>query len=221
MKLAAATAALQYVVPGAVLGVGSGSTVNAFISLLAPLRYQVKGAVAASEASAAALRSVGIAVVDLNEVAHVPCYFDGADEIDPSFAMIKGGGAALTREKIIASASDKFICLIDASKQVKQLGTFPLPVEVIPLATGLIVRRLSQLGGRATLRTGVITDNGNQVLDVVGLSFVDSVKLENELNQIPGAVCNGIFAQRRADICICAKPSGVEITQRSAQRDES
>ena len=111
--------------------------------------------------------------------------------------------------------------MIDASKQVKQLGTFPLPVEVIPLATGLIVRRLSQLGGRATLRTGVITDNGNQVLDVVGLSFVDSVKLENELNQIPGAVCNGIFAQRRADICICAKPSGVEITQRSAQRDES
>ena len=214
MKSAAAAAALPYVVLGAVLGVGSGSTVNAFIALLAPLRHQIKGAVAASAASVAALREAGIASLDLNEVAHIPCYFDGADEIDVSFAMIKGGGAALTREKIIASAADKFICLVDASKQVKQLGAFPLPVEVIPMATNLVAQRLTRMGAKATLRPSLVTDNGNQVLDVVGLSFVDSVKLETELNQIPGVVCNGIFAQRRADICICAGPLGVEITQR-------
>ena len=214
MKLAAASAALPYVIPRATLGVGSGSTVNAFISLLAPLRHQIIGAVAASEASAKALRAVGIPVLNLNDVAEIPYYFDSADEIDASFAMIKGGGAALTREKIIASASDKFICLIDASKQVEQLGAFPLPIEVIPFATSLVVRRLFQLGARATPRAGVVTDNGNQLLDVVGLPFADSLKLETELNQIPGVVCNGIFARRPADICICAKPSGVEITQR-------
>lgn len=217
LKRAAAAAALPYVVDGAILGVGSGSTVNAFISLLGPMRDQIAGAVAASAASAAALREVGIQVVDLNEVSRIPVYVDGADEIDPSFALIKGGGAALTREKIIASAAEKFVCLVDASKRVARLGAFPLPLEVIPFATNFIKRQLALNGATATLRSGVTTDNGNHVLDVVGLPFdmlADSVRLETELNQIPGVVCNGIFALRRADICICAGSSCVEISQR-------
>lgn len=214
LKDAAAKAALQYVVEGAVLGVGSGSTVNAFIALLAPLKDRISGAVAASSASSDALRKVGVRLFDLNDVESIPVYVDGADEIDSSFAMIKGGGAALTREKIIASASGKFICLVDSSKCVEQLGVFPLPLEVIPIAVNLIVRRLAKMGATATVRAGAATDNGNQILDVVGLSFVDAVKLETQLNQMPGVVCNGVFALRPADVLVAASSAGIDIRQR-------
>lgn len=214
LKLAAATEALKYVVPGQVLGVGSGSTVNLFVSLLGPLASQIKGAVAASEATAAGLRDIGIPVLDLNDVEQIPVYIDGADEIDAELVMIKGGGAALTREKIIASASDTFVCVVDASKLVPVLGSFPLPVEVIPMATALVERRIAAMGGTVKIRQNVVTDNGNVVLDIQGLSFADPAKLEAELNQLPGAVCNGIFAQRRADICISANESGLVVRKR-------
>jgi len=214
LKQAVARAALAHIVPGAVLGVGSGSTVNAFIAQLAPIASQIPGAVAASNASAAALERIGIPVLDLNQVDRIPVYVDGADEIDPGFNLIKGGGAALTREKIIASASDKFVCVVDESKLVAVLGTFPLPLEVIPMASALVARRIVALGGTPVKRAGVVTDNGNEVIDVRGLSIVDPLRLETELNQVPGIVCNGIFALRPADVSICASASGINTRER-------
>jgi ribose 5-phosphate isomerase A len=213
-KLAVGREALSYIVPGSVLGVGSGSTVNAFISLLGPIASQLKGAVAASSASAQALGQVGIPVLDLNEVDEIPVYVDGADEIDPDFNLIKGGGAALTREKIIASASRLFVCVVDESKLVPRLGSFPLPLEVIPLATRFVCSRIVSMGGQPKLRSNVTTDNGNCVVDVTGLSFEHPPQLETELNQIPGVVCNGIFGHRKADVAIAWKSGGIATVRR-------
>ncbi|MBL8310296.1 MAG: ribose-5-phosphate isomerase RpiA [Burkholderiales bacterium] len=215
-KLAAAQAALNYVVPGAVLGVGSGSTVALFASLLGDFKHQIPGAVAASEATARVLRAVGVPLLDLNAVSDIPVYVDGADEIDAGFSMIKGGGAALTREKIVAEASTRFVCIVDASKHVAKLGNFPLPIEVIPMAAALVSRRLQVLGGVVTQRAGVITDNGNLILDVRGLDISDPARLESQLNQLPGVVTNGIFARRGADVCITASAAGITTTQRPA-----
>ena len=211
LKLAAAQEALKYVLPDRVLGVGSGSTVNIFIALLKSIAHSIPGAVAASEGSASALRSVGIAVLDPNSVADIAVYIDGADEVDHNLMLIKGGGAALAREKVLASAADLFVCMVDQSKCVERLGKFALPIEVIPMATQLMCRRITALGGVPSIRGGVITDNGNAIIDVVGLSFADPVALETVLNQLPGAVCNGVFARRRADICITADVSGIRV----------
>ena len=187
------------------LGVGSGSTVNLFVSSLRPLANRIRGAVAASETNTTALRkSAGYGPLDRNDVASIPVYVDGADEIDPGFALIKGGSAALTREKIIPSASDCFVCVVDSSKLVPALGTFSLPLEVIPMAASVVCRRVVAMGGTPRVRPHVTTDNGNVVLDIVGLSFTDPLTLEMERNQLPGVVYNGIFARRRADIRISA-----------------
>lgn len=209
-KLAAARAALAWVKPGAVLGVGSGSTVNAFISLLPTLPFKVTYAVAASTASEALLRAQGIAITDLNSVEGIGVYVDGADEIGPGLALIKGGGAALTREKIIAQASERFVCIADRSKLVPVLGAFPLPVEVIPMARTLVARALRAMGGTPVWREGVTTDNGHHILDVRGLDIRNPRELESELNQIPGVVTNGLFARRAADLAYVAGEHGVE-----------
>lgn len=211
LKLAAAQEALKHVLPNRVLGVGSGSTVNIFIALLKNIAHSIPGAVAASESSASALRDVGIAVLDPNSVSDIAVYIDGADEVDNNLMLIKGGGAALAREKILASAADLFVCMVDQSKRVERLGKFALPIEVIPVATQLICRRIMALGGVPSVRGGVTTDNGNSIMDVVGLSFADPVALETLLNQLPGAVCNGVFARRRADICITAGVGGIQV----------
>ncbi len=211
LKLAAAQEALKFVLPGRVLGVGSGSTVNIFIALLKGIAQSIPGAVAASESSASALRNVGIAVLDPNSVSDLAVYVDGADEVDGDLMLIKGGGAALTREKILANAADLFVCMVDQSKRVERLGKFALPIEVIPMATQLIYRRIVALGGVPSIRAGITTDNGNSIIDVTGLSFVDPVALETALNQLPGVVCNGVFALRRADICITAGAEGVSV----------
>ena len=209
LKQAVAQAALRYVVPGAVVGVGTGSTVNYFIQGLAAMREQLGGAVSSSHASTERLHALGIPVLDLNAVQHIPVYIDGADEIDPSGAMIKGGGAALTREKIVAEVAERFICIVDSSKQVAVLGKFPLPVEVVPMARALVQRRLLQLGGDARLREGVVTDNGNLILDVHGLQISQPRELEASINQIPGVVTVGLFARRGADIALVGTPAGV------------
>lgn len=211
LKLAAAQEALKYVVPHKVLGVGSGSTVNIFIALLKGIAHSIPGAVAASETSACALRNVGIAVLDPNTVPDLAVYIDGADEVDDSLMLIKGGGAALTREKILACAANMFICVVDQSKRVDHLGKFALPIEVIPMAASLICRRIATIGGNPLVRTGIKTDNGNSIVDVTGLSFADPVALESSLNQLPGAVCNGVFARRRPDVCITASAEGVVV----------
>ena len=211
LKLAAAQAALKFVLPGRVLGVGSGSTVNIFIALLKDIAHSISGAVAASESSASALRDVGITVLDPNAVSDLTVYIDGADEVDNNLILIKGGGAALTREKILASAASLFVCMVDQSKRVDRLGKFPLPIEVIPMATNLICRRILALGGVPSVRVGITSNNGNSIIDVTGLSFVDPVALEAALNQLPGAVCNGVFALRRADVCITARTGGVSV----------
>ena len=209
-KKAAAEAALKFVVPGEVLGVGTGSTVNFFIDALASMRDDIPGAVSSSNASTERLKKIGIEVLDLNTVGSLSLYVDGADEADPRLNLIKGGGAALTREKIVAAASRKFVCVVDASKQVPVLGRFPLPVEVIPMARSYVARELVKLGGSPELRTGCTTDNGNVILDVHGLSIVDPVKLENQINQIAGVVTVGLFAQRPADVLIIGTESGVK-----------
>lgn len=203
-KLAAAREALSFVRAGELLGVGSGSTVNLFIGLLAERARDIPAVVAASKASEAALVQAGLTVQPMNDVARLGIYVDGADEIDPQMRMIKGGGAALTREKIIAQAAERFVCIVDASKQVERLGRFPLPIEVVPPARALVTAALERMGGQVRERAGVITDNGNLILDVTGLDFTDPVALESELNQIPGILCNGIFARRPADVCITA-----------------
>jgi ribose 5-phosphate isomerase A len=209
-KRAVAQAALRFVVPGKVLGVGTGSTVDLFIDALAERQLPVPAAVASSERSAAKLRQVGIPLVDLNEVSDLPVYIDGADEIDPGFAMIKGGGAALTREKIAAAVAERFVCIADESKRVDVLGRFPLPVEVIPMARAYVSRELAKLGGTPRWREAVVTDNGNLILDVHGLLFEDAAAWESRINQIVGVVTNGLFAARRADVLLLGKPGGVQ-----------
>lgn len=208
-KRLVAEAALDYVPDGCIVGVGTGSTANFFIDALGARRDRVRGAVASSEASAARLRALGIPLFDLNEVDELPVYVDGADETTRERALIKGGGGALTREKIVAAASKTFVCVVDDSKLVAQLGRFPLPVEVIPLARALVARQLTALGGRPVLREGFITDNGNEILDVHGLAISAPADLETTINQLTGVVTNGLFARRPADVLLMATDRGV------------
>lgn len=210
LKQAVAAAALAYVPDDAIIGVGTGSTANCFIDALAARKDRVRGAVASSEASAARLRSHGIEVLELNQVDELPVYVDGADEINAFLFMIKGGGAALTREKIVAQAARKFVCIADARKKVRVLGQFPLPVEVIPMARSLVARQLVKLGGRPVWRQGVTTDNGNVILDVHGLEIAEALAMESEINQWPGVVTNGLFARRGADVLLLGTEHGVE-----------
>lgn len=202
-KRQAAEKALDYVEDGMVVGVGTGSTVAHFIDALGRDPHRIAGAVSSSEDSSRKLRAHGIDILDLNAAGPLPLYVDGADECDPDFCLIKGGGAALTREKIIAEASRQFVCIIDPSKQVPVLGAFPLPVEVVPMARSLVARRIVELtGGQPVWRQGVTTDNGNWIVDVHNLRITDPPSLESVLNQIPGVVCVGLFAHRRADVVI-------------------
>jgi ribose 5-phosphate isomerase A len=210
MKQLAAKAALDYVEPGIIIGVGTGSTVNHFINLLAPIKGKIEGAVSSSEATTARLKGLGIPVYDLNGVGEIPLYIDGADESNHYLQLIKGGGGALTREKIITAASRKFICIADQSKLVDILGNFPLPVEVIPMARSYVAREIVKLGGEPVYREGFITDNGNQILDIHGLSITEPARLESQLNNIPGVVTNGLFALHPADILILGTPDGAK-----------
>ena len=218
LKQAAAKAAIAYVPVDTIIGVGTGSTVNFFIAELAKIATRIKGAVSSSEASSALLRAARIEVMELNDAGFLSIYVDGADEISPQLHMIKGGGAALTREKIVAAASDKFICIADQSKLVDVLGTFPLPVEVIPMARSYVARELVKLGGHPEWRMkddkGVATDNGNWILDVHGLSIRNPVELESAINQIAGVVTNGLFARRGADVALLASADGVKTLTR-------
>jgi ribose 5-phosphate isomerase A len=209
LKAQAAQAALTYVQEGRIVGVGTGSTVNFFIDALASMKHDIAGAVSSSEASTARLKALGIEVIELNNVNDLPVYIDGADEIDPHLRMLKGGGGALTREKIIAAVAKKFVCIADSSKQVGRLGGFPVPVEVIPMARSYVARQIVQLGGDPVWRQGFVTDNGNLILDVHNFDSVDPVQLEQQLNNIVGAVTNGLFAQRGADIALIASPDGI------------
>ena len=202
MKKAAGWAALKYVEKDSIVGVGTGSTVNHFIDALATMKADIEGAVSSSEASTQKMKALGIPVYDLNSVDKLSVYVDGADEINGHMDMIKGGGAALTREKIVAAVAEKFICIVDNTKQVDILGEFPLPVEVIPMARSYVARELVKLGGDPVYREGVVTDNGNVILDVHNLSIVDPAGLEREINQIPGVVSVGLFARRPADVVI-------------------
>ena len=208
MKRKAAEAAAEYVVTDAIIGVGTGSTVNHFIDVLADMKGRIEGAVSSSEASTRLLEERGIKVYDLNDVNDVPVYIDGADESDHYLNLIKGGGGALTREKIIAGASDKFVCIADESKLVDVLGAFPLPVEVIPMARSYIARELVKLGGRPVWRENFITDNGNVILDVHDLQILEPVKMENEINKLAGVVTVGLFCNRPADVLILGTPEG-------------
>jgi ribose 5-phosphate isomerase A len=214
LKQAVARAAIDYVVDGEIVGVGTGSTANFFIDELGKIKHRIKGAVASSEATAARLRTHGISVFDLNDIDSMPVYIDGADEITSQGAMIKGGGAALTREKIVASVADKFICIADGSKLVEIMGAFPLPVEVIPMARAVVARKLAALGGEPRLRVKdgkpVITDNGCVIIDVVGMKIVNPRELEAQINGIVGVVTVGLFAQRGADIGLLGTAEGVK-----------
>lgn len=208
-KKAAAQAALEYVADDAVIGVGTGSTANHFIELLAAQRRRIEGTVASSDATAARLRRHGIPVYDLNGVGTVPVYVDGADEADHNLRLVKGGGGAFTREKILAAAAEKFVCIADDSKLVSVLGKFPVPVEVIPMARSYVARQIVKLGGNPIWRDGFVTDNGNVVLDIYNLNLTDPVAVEAELNQITGVVTNGVFARRPADVLILGTEEGV------------
>ncbi len=210
LKTAVGRAALAYVVPGSVVGVGTGSTVNCFIDALATMKESIRGAVSSSEMSSERLRGHGIAVLDGNSVESLPVYIDGADEIDHAGHMIKGGGAALTREKIVADIAQRFVCIADESKLVQTLGNFPLPVEVIPMAVAQISRRLKALGGQPALRQGVLTDNGCRIVDVRGLRITDPLSMEQEINQWPGVVSVGIFARNKAGVCLLGTAQGVK-----------
>jgi ribose 5-phosphate isomerase A len=210
LKALVGQAALAHVEPGSVVGVGTGSTVNCFIDALATMKDRIAGAVSSSERSSERLRRHGITVLDSNTVIRVPVYIDGADEIDHRGHMIKGGGAALTREKIVADIADRFVCIADESKLVTILGRFPLPVEVIPMATAQVMRRLRGLGGEPALREGVVTDNGCAIVDVRGLAITDPLAMETEINQWPGVVTVGIFARHRASVCLLGTPAGVK-----------
>ena len=209
-KKVAAEAAMRYVEDGMIVGVGTGSTVNHFIAALGPRRHDIRGAVSSSEASTRLLRAAGIEVMDLNSTGDLSLYVDGADEATRHGALIKGGGAALTREKIVAAASRKFVCIMDDSKLVDVLGRFPLPVEVIPMARSYVARQIVALGGQPVLREGVTTDNGNCILDVHNLAITDPVTLESALDHVAGVVTNGLFSRRGADILLIGRDSGVE-----------
>ncbi len=210
LKTLVGRAALEYVAPGSVVGVGTGSTVNKFIDALAGMRERIVGAVSSSAQTTERLLARGIAVFDANEIDRLPVYIDGADEIDRRGFMIKGGGAALTREKIVADLAERFICIADESKQVGVLGRFPLPVEFIDMAHNRLVRCFADIGGRAVLREGVLTDNGHPLLDVHGLSITDPPAMEAEINQWPGIVCVGLFARHRASVCVLGTSQGVQ-----------
>ena len=214
LKTLVGQAALQYVVPGEIVGVGTGSTVNKFIDALAGMKDQIKGAVSSSVASTERLKALGIAVFDANEVSSLSVYIDGADEIDGQGHMVKGGGAALTREKIVAALAERFVCIADESKLVKALGQFPLPVEVIPMAANHIARRFAAMGGQASLRLKdgqpLVTDNGQHILDVKGLSITDPLAFESEINQWPGVVTVGVFAHQKASVCLLGTVQGVK-----------
>jgi len=215
LKQAVAISAIDYVIDGEIIGVGTGSTANFFIDELAKIKQRIKGTVASSEATAARLAGHGIPVYDLNEVSEIAVYIDGADEINAAGHMIKGGGAALTREKIVASVSKQFVCIADGSKLVETLGKFPLPVEVLPMARHAVMRRLAALGGQPKVRTKAgsdeifVTDNGGNIIDVAGLSITDPVALETQINQIVGVVAVGLFAARGANVCLLGTPDGV------------
>ncbi|MHC8441292.1 MAG: ribose-5-phosphate isomerase RpiA [Candidatus Eutrophobiaceae bacterium] len=209
-KKKVAAAALIHVQEDALIGIGSGSTVNFFIEELAGMRNRIKGAVPSSLQSEALLKKHGIPITQLNDANEIPVYIDGADEANRHRQLIKGGGAALTREKIIASISGKFVCIIDDSKLVKMLGTFPLPVEVIPFARSAVARRLAALGGTVHWRQGTLTDNGNDILDIHHLKIQKPMDLERQINDIPGVVCNGLFALRPADLLLVATNNGIE-----------
>lgn len=210
MKKAAAEAALDYVEAGSVIGVGTGSTANYFIEALSRIKGRIEGAVASSNATAARLKQVGIPVLDLNDVGELPLYVDGADEATRHRHLIKGGGGALTREKIVAAASRRFVCIADQSKLVDVLGRFPLPIEVIPMARSYVARELVKLGGQPVWRQGFVTDNGNVILDVHNLRILNPVELEGRLDHIAGVVTNGLFARRPADILLLGTARGVE-----------
>ena len=214
LKQAVARAAIEYVVPDAIIGVGTGSTANYFIDELGRIKDRIPAAVASSEATARRLSGHGIKVLDLNDVVDLPVYVDGADEITEGMAMIKGGGGALTREKIVAAVAKKFVCIADQSKLVPVLGKFPLPVEVIPMARAYVARELARLGGEPVLRAGFTTDNGNVILDVHGLQIRDPAELEERINGIVGVVTNGLFARRGADVALLAGAGGVKVLQR-------
>lgn len=211
MKKAAAYEAVKYVKSGAIVGVGTGSTVNYFIEALGSIKNQIEGAVSSSEASTERLKALGIEVFDLNSVSQFDVYVDGADEINADMAMTKGGGAALTREKIVAAVAKEFICIVDETKQVKFLGEFPLPVEVIPMARSYVAREIVKLGGDPVYREGVVTDNGNVILDVHNMQIAQPRKLEEQLNSIVGVVTNGLFAHRGADKLIVGTADGVKV----------
>lgn len=209
MKRMAAEAALEYVQSGDVVGVGTGSTANHFIDALATIKHRIDGTVASSEATAQRLKGHGIPVFDLNEVGDIPIYVDGADESNQQLHLIKGGGGALTREKIVAAASKRFICVADDSKLVPCLGAFPLPIEVIPMARSYVARQIVKLGGQPVYREGFVTDNGNIILDVHNLEIMEPVTLESELDHLAGVVTNGLFARRAADVLILGTSDGV------------
>jgi ribose 5-phosphate isomerase A len=213
-KQLAAQAAIPFVTEDEVIGIGTGSTIKWFIEELGARKLRIRGAVSSSEASTALLKKVGIDVVDLNSTAPLSLYVDGADEADRHLRLIKGGGAALTREKIIAAASRTFVCIVDDTKVVDVLGKFPLPIEVIPMARSYVARELVRLGGHPIYREGVITDNGNQILDVHGMKIVDPIALENTINQIPGIVTVGLFAKRPADVLIVGSDAGTRTVKR-------
>lgn len=213
MKKAAALKALEFIEPNTIVGVGTGSTVNHFIDALATIKNKIAGAVSSSEESTKRLIAHGIEVFDLNSVDDLDVYIDGADEITQHMHMIKGGGAALTREKIVAAVANKFICICDETKQVPVLGTFPLPVEVIPMARSYVARELVKLGGDPAYRQGVITDNGNVILDVYNLDIIDPKALEIAINSLVGVVTNGLFACRGADVLILGTPEGAKIVK--------
>jgi len=212
-KKAVARAALEFVDSGTIVGVGTGSTANYFIDALAQIKHKVDATVASSQESARRLTAHGIPVVDLNSVGEMAVYVDGADESTKHLCLIKGGGGALTREKIVAAVATRFVCVIDDSKLVDRLGAFPLPVEVIPMARSFVARRIVRMGGQPELREGFTTDNGNVILDVRNLDILEPAKIESELNQITGVVCNGLFARRPADVLLIGRDSGVDTLQ--------
>ncbi|GIU07317.1 MULTISPECIES: ribose-5-phosphate isomerase RpiA [unclassified Shewanella] len=210
MKKAAGWAALQYVEENSIVGVGTGSTVNHFIDALATMKFDIEGAVSSSEASTEKMKALGIPVFDLNSVNELSVYVDGADEINSQMHMIKGGGAALTREKIVAAVADKFICIVDNTKQVDILGEFPLPIEVIPMARSYVARQIVKLGGDPVYREGCVTDNGNIILDVYNMKIMKPEELEEQIDGIVGVVTNGLFAKRGADVLLVGTPEGVK-----------
>jgi len=214
LKAQVGRAALSHVVKGEIVGVGTGSTVNKFIDALATIKGDIRGAVSSSVASTERLRALGIPVFDANEVEELAVYIDGADEIDGRGYMIKGGGAALTREKIVAAQSRRFVCIADSSKRVNTLGAFPVPVEVIPMAARRVIRQFARLGGMAQVRekegVALVTDNGQHIIDVTGLRITDPLDFETEVNQWPGVITVGVFARQRASVCLLGTPNGVE-----------